>query len=250
MKEINYQPNRLAGLVLVATAFFFIHSIGSCKKEVDRPAPAQPSDRRITSSYTEEFTDVYALLTDGGWTVKDYEISGDPSVVSSSWGQGFAGMSKDGSWNGFAAYSWSPTTSYAHTSEYAYSYLDSISSQKSTSSWLITPILTVKNGDVISFYTRGDTTGNYTDRMQVLINKSTSTEVGNALNSLGSFTTMLFDINANQSAGGFPTSWTKYEYTFSGLPGKTDTRVAFRHYLTSPANGRGVGVDLFNFIVK
>ena len=250
MKEIIYRPNRLAGLLFVATAFFFIHSVGSCKKEVEPPPPQQPSDKRITSSYTEEFESVYALLTDGGWTSKDYEKSGDLTSTPSSWGQGFAGMSKDGSWNGFTAYSWSPTTSYAHTSEFAYSYLDSISSQKSTSSWMITPILTVKNGDVISFYTRGDTTGNYTDRLQVLMNKSTSTEVGNALNSPGSFTTIMFDINANQVAGGFPTTWTKYEYTFSGLAGKTDTRVAFRHYLTNPANGRGVGIDLFRFIVK
>jgi len=87
--------------------------------------------------------------------------------------------------------------------------------------------------------------------MQVLINKSTSTDVGNSLNSVGSFTTVLFDINSTQVMWGYPATWTKYEYTFSGISGKINTRIAFRHYVVDPQGVViGVGIDLFKFLAN
>jgi hypothetical protein len=130
---------------------------------------------------------------------------------------------------------------------FAYSYLGNLDSTHSLSSWFITPVLSVKNGDHFSFYTRGDTTAMYTDRMQVFMNNSVSANVGNTLSSVGDFTKKLFDINENRTAGGYPTDWTKYEYTFTGISEKTNLRIAFRHYVNNPVNARGVGIDLFKF---
>ena len=111
-------------------------------------------------------------------------------------------------------------------------------------------MLVVKNGDSISFYTRGDTTGIYTNRMQVLMDTLGSTYVGHDLNSVGGYTTMLFDINPSQSPGGYPTSWKKYKYTFSGFTGSKNIRIGFRHYVIHPTNARGIGIDLFKFGVQ
>jgi hypothetical protein len=150
------------------------------------------------------------------------------------WEQGQVGTEKGGGSFGFPAYSYSDSVD-----EYAFSQ----TSSTSNSDWLITPVLSVKNGDMISFYTRASD-GDYADHLQVSMNKSTSTDIG-------SFTTVLFDIPSHQGSD-YPTTWTKYEYAFSGISGSIDTRVAFRHYL---ANGlgyhdQGIGIDVFKFDVK
>jgi hypothetical protein len=67
---------------------------------------------------------------------------------------------------------------------------------------------------------------------------------------VGGYTSTLFDINPTQAAGGYPTTWKKYEYTFSGLTGSKNIRIGFRHYVIHPANARGVGIDLFKFGVQ
>jgi hypothetical protein len=157
------------------------------------------------------------------------------------WGQGIWGIGKNNEEYGFPAYSDS-----ASKDEYAFSG----ASYAAISSWLITPILSVKNGDKLSFYTRTDAMNTYSgDRMQVLMNKSTSTDIGSIL-SAGSFTTVLFDINPTQAQGGYPVTWTQYEYIFSGISGKINTRIAFRHYVDGPANAKGVAIDVFKFQVN
>jgi hypothetical protein len=212
----------------------------SCKKDVGSVSipTGTPSDSIITTSFIEEFKDIYSLTTTTGWATEDnspVNVNGG----NTSWGQGQVGTDAGGVSYGFPAYSYS-----SNQDECAFSGGNWSSP---ISSWLITPILSVKNGDKISFYTRGDgdTT---TDRMQVLMNKSTSTDVGNSVNSVGGFTTVLFDFNPTQVIGGYPATWTKYEYTFSGISGKMNTRIAFRHYVLNPIiNVKGVGIDVFEF---
>ncbi len=211
-----------------------------CKKDSSINPP--PTDIGTTTSFTQEFDSVYKLATKG-WVIKDNSPTGSSGPYA-SWGQGINGFDKSGSWMGFSAFSYS-----TRKDEFAYS--SSFSSTNSTiSSWLITPVLSVKNGDKISFYTRADTTGIYTDRMQVLMNKSASEVVGSSSNSVGGFTTVLFDINSVQTAGGYPVIWTKYEYTFSGISGKTDARIGFRHYVSNTSGKKGIGIDLFKFQVN
>jgi hypothetical protein len=209
------------------------------------PVTVTNTGKIISWPYTEEFKNMDSLFWSGLWYATDntYDFSGKP-VVTAHWMSPTVGF-MDSSYYGFSAYSYDNGVG-----EFAYSavpaYLDSFS----FSSWLISPILRVKSGDKISFYTRGDTTDNFTDRMQVRMDGSTSTDIDKNLDSVGSFTTLLFDINPTQAPGGYPTVWTKYEYTFTGFAGIMDTRIAFRHYLVNPKKARGVGIDQFKFEVN
>lgn len=222
-------------LIAFCIAGSLIGAFNGCKKD----SSVTPTHIGTTSSFTEEFSDVSGL-TAKGWIMTD-----NTSGSLAPWGQGYFGIDKFGLWHGFTAYSY---TSFPD--EFAYSSIDGSDPSQSISSWLITPVLSVKNGDKISFYTRGDTSGNITDRMQVLMNKSSSSDVGSSLISTGSFRTVLFEINSSQALGGFPTTWTRYEYTFSGISGNMDTRIAFRHYVLNPSNARGIGIDQFKFQVN
>jgi hypothetical protein len=219
----NYFP-----LITLGLACFSVGLMNSCKKD------ALPLG---TKSITEEFENVYELQKKG-WVTVDNTSGG--SAQTATWSQGYAGIDKSGVWHGFTAYSYTTLPD-----EFAYSSITFQESNYAVSSWLISPLLSVKNGDKLSFYTRGDTTGIFTDRMQVLMNRSASTDVGSNFNSVGEFTTVLFDINAAKIAGGYPTTWTKYEYSFPGISEKTNVRIAFRHYVENPSYAGGIGIDLF-----
>lgn len=231
-------------LFVLCFAVFLIGFIISCKKN---PMDSPPTDIGTKTSFTEEFDNVNTIMSKG-WILRD-----NSSKATAPWSQGVLGT---GTYSGkfyipfgFTAYSYTNSQT-----EYTYSFVSPASpgsgDSYSISSWLITPVLSVKNGDKISFYIRGDTAGTFTDRMQVLMNKSASSDVGSSVGSTGSFKTILYDINSSQASGGFPIVWTKYEYTFSGISGKTDTRIAFRHYVSKTNNSAGVGIDLFNFQVN
>jgi hypothetical protein len=251
---INKLPVMKKNFVFIVLSLFFLFSglVNNCKKDsVNNPhnppdnciPDGPPTDIGIKTSFTEEFDSVYALAAKG-WVIKDN------SGCSAQWSDGSFGFdNKMGVWHGFSAFSY---TSWK--SEYAYSQVTTSSTSPVTiSSWLITPVLSVKNGDRISFYTRSDTISSYIERMQVLMNKSSSASVGTLTSSVCSFTTVLFDINQGQAVGGYPTTWTKYEYTFSGITGKTDTRIGFRHYVVGTSNisnAKGTGIDLFKFEVN
>ncbi len=240
----------LISFCLLSVAIFVIGSMPGCRKENLGPVPtslqmAPPIHvDPITTSYTEEFENFYDL-TNKGWLIGEYSQA--DTMGTTGWIQGDFGAPGKGdtTWYGFSAvsYQYSPT-------EYAYSYEPTMDSNLSISSWMLSPVLVVKNGDSISFYTRGDTTGIYTNRMQVLLDTLGSTYIGHDLNSVGDYTTTLFDINSSQSPGGYPTSWKKYKYTFSGFSGSKKIRIGFRHYVIHPTNARGIGIDLFQFGVQ
>ena len=202
----------------------------------------EPSIPGISASFTEEFRDAQTLTQTGGWV--QINKTG-PDVVTGSWNQGHdASADKFNVMYGFPAYSYTTTTD-----EFIYASTMWTTSRSNVSSWLLTPVLNVKNGDKISFYTRSDAASNCHDRLQVLMNSSSKTDVGNNYNSTGSFKTVLFDINNTQAVNGYPVAWTKYEHTFSGISGKMNTRIAFRFYVPTSAPAKGVGIDLFRFEV-
>jgi hypothetical protein len=220
-------------LFILGLGWLLVGLVNGCKKD----ASPNPTDIGIRTSFTEEFDSVYKLSTKG-WVMQNISVA--------SWGQGRRGVDKAGVWHGFSAYSYTVTTD-----EFAYAGTPpSPPSNYTISCWLITPVLSVKNGDKISFYSRADTVGVNTDRLQVLMNKSGSAEVGTTATSVGDFTTTLIDINSAQATGGFPVTWIKYEYTFAGISGRMDTRVGFRYYVNSTTTARGVGIDLFKFEVN
>jgi len=224
----------LTGIFLIAGFF-----INSCKKDSDPP----PTHVGTKTSFTEEFVDVLNLSTTGWLFIDNSSSSTSTSGPYASWGQGQFTYDKGGSWYGFSAYSYNN-----NIIEYAYSSVSSDNTSYSVSGWIITPVLSVKNGDKISFYTRGDTTQPFANRMQVRLAKTSSENLGSiSALSTGYYTTVLFDINPNQALNGYPSTWTKFEYTFSGFSEETDIRIGFRNYLDKGSQARGIGVDQFKF---
>src|SRR5438067_3018694 len=115
------------------------------------------------------------------------------------------------------------------------------------SNWMLTPVLTFNNGYVFSFYT--SSLGDPPDRLEIrLSTNGASTNAGSTDSSVGDFTTLLLSINPNLDPGGYPTDWTKFSITLSGLSGLTSGRFAFRYFVTDGGiggnNSNSIGVDL------
>jgi hypothetical protein len=143
----------------------------------------------------------------------------------------------------------------ASDSYMAASYDNAGSPQPATiSNWLLSPVVSIQNGDTLSFYTR--TTGNvptFPDRLQVLLSlNGSSTDVGATATSVGDFTTTLLDINPNLTTTDYPTTFTKYDITLAGIPTPTMGRFAFRYFIPTDAgpsgtNGDYIGIDTFSY---
>jgi hypothetical protein len=119
------------------------------------------------------------------------------------------------------------------------------------SNWLLTPEITMNNGDTFSFWTRRTGSG-WEDRLQVrLSTNGGSTDVGATATSVGDFTDLLLDINPTYAPGGYPTVWTEYTITISGLSGPTNGRLAFRYFVEnggpSGANSDYIGIDTVSY---
>ena len=126
------------------------------------------------------------------------------------------------------------------------------------SNWIISPSLTLQNGDKIIFYTR-DFNTSFIDRLQVRINSNNeSIECGRGTE-VGNFDKLLLDINPRYSddptIGGFPESWTRFEATVAGLEGARRGRFAFRAFIegAGPGNserGSIIGIDSVAYVGK
>lgn len=121
------------------------------------------------------------------------------------------------------------------------------------SCWLFSPAVPMKDGDVISFWTRTlDNPTSFIDRLELRINTSnSSTEVGNDSSTVGDFTLKALTVNESFSPVGYPAEWTNYTYTITGRPVPKMGRFAFRYYVPNagPAgvNGTGTGLDAVEF---
>ncbi|MCF8416516.1 MAG: choice-of-anchor J domain-containing protein [Crocinitomicaceae bacterium] len=118
------------------------------------------------------------------------------------------------------------------------------------SNWLVTPNRTIKNGDVIQFYTRTYAPTTYADRLEVrLSTNGASTNVGVGSAAVGDFTTLLLSINPTLNLTAYPTTWTQYTITISGLSAPTSGRFALRYFVTNGgplgANSDFIGLDNF-----
>ncbi len=120
------------------------------------------------------------------------------------------------------------------------------------SNWLITPSISLQNGDVISFYTRTTTPGTtvYPDRLQLRLSTNgafSADPVGNT--GVGDYTTLALSVNPNLTQEDYPSVWTQFSYTVTGLTGQVDCRIAFRYFVTSGgptgANSDYIGIDDF-----
>lgn len=117
------------------------------------------------------------------------------------------------------------------------------------STWLVTPPINFGTGATVSFYTRTVAGSTFPDRMQVrLCPAMPCADFGAAGEGTGDFATLLTDINAGETAGGYPEDWAQFTLTNGdGLPTSGTGRVAFRYYVHSAgpagANSNIIGID-------
>lgn len=238
-----------------------VMALQACRKD-DEAMLALPgiSDQ----SFNEEFDSVDAAY-DRGWRYIN---------VSEPMGTGFwaQGMFNDPLVTGFPT----PIPFNAFSSKGSYvgfigtDFTSTSAAQGVISNWVISPVLTMQNGDLIQFYTRapvydiggGDST-DFSNRLQVRLNlKNEGTNVGSG-DDAGDFTRTVLDINpsyleahtdpslADPSA--FPIRWTKFEAKVGGLNGAVKGRFAFRYYVVDGGSnglGSGVAIDSVAYIGK
>ena len=118
--------------------------------------------------------------------------------------------------------------------------------------WLLTPQVSLVNGGQFKFWARTLPSVAYPDRLQVRMSTAgASTNVGSSVTTVGDFTTLLLDINPTYTTTGFPTSWTEYTVTVSGITAPTTGRFAFRYFVEnggpSGANSDYIGIDDVNY---
>lgn len=135
--------------------------------------------------------------------------------------------------------------------QYAFANFQATAGVGTISAWLFSPVDTIQNGDTLKFWTR-TTDGTFPDRLQVrLSTNGNSTNVGTTATSVGDFGTLLLDINPTLSGSGYPTGWTQFSITISGLGGPVSGRFAFRYFVTnggpSGANSDFIGLDDVEF---
>lgn len=244
------RTGKLSLIGFVLTIFSLI-LLSACSEE--RAAALVESNQPVSLSYHEEFDSMQRVI-DLGWKAVNLSnpLGGD------SWQQGsfIVNATKGGPFvSSIASHSYK-----ASANEHAFAPYTVGEGLSFINCWLISPALSMKNGDVISFWTTTRSPVSFPDRMQVWLNPNNeSTNVGRSDLETGDFTVKLLDINPTLSAApyptGYPTTWTKFELTISGLPNGTipqKHRVGFRYFVKNGGPSGSVsdeiGIDDFDFI--
>jgi hypothetical protein len=242
----KFTPIFLIALVLSVSV------LQSCKDDSYLLTKPKVSDQ----SFSEEFDTAYQARA-RGWRF----INKSEPLGSGVWQQGggippwYAAYSSNGSYAGFIGADYTSVQGGPGT----------------ISNWVVSPVVTMQNGDKIVFYTRGlvswsgagtDST-DYGNRLQVMINDHNETlNVGDG-DDPGDFTNKLLDINPTYeyyhtdailySPYAYPSSWTRFEATVTGLSAPKKGRFAFRYFvenagLCATCLGNGVAIDKVSYI--
>ncbi|WP_312076113.1 T9SS-dependent choice-of-anchor J family protein [Chryseobacterium sp.] len=174
----------------------------------------------------------------GAWTKANYTAA--DTSANSIFGSGIAGIpvGQTGGNNSFALVNYTSTTGTG-----------------TISNWLISPVINVKDGDVVSIYSRKGTDGttDYADRLELRFSTAATTVVpSGGSTGIGSFTGVGVTVNPNLATGFiYPKVWTKYQFTMTGI-GTTaiPVKIAFRYFVTSGGptgtNSDIIGIDTFS----
>lgn len=233
--------------IILASFAMLLVQVFSCKKD---STPPPPPPVVTDQSFTQGFESMSDLVSQG-WVLRNISdtLPYDPSDGSGGPGLGWSVESETS--NGEAPYEGSGLLydSYQAGTDYSGNISD----------WLISPKLYLQNGDKISFYTLSHGSvgygadGSYGDRLQVRLNVfNTSDSIGTSSSAVGHFTMPLLDINPLYKVsppGDYPSTWTKYEATVSGLNQPDSGRFAIRYFveLNGGANGDEIAVDKLEF---
>jgi hypothetical protein len=200
-------------------------------------------------SFTEEFVDI-TTLSGSGWFAQNN--SDDAANATTNWGPitpGVMAPRSEGRFQGndgvFPAYSGGVT-------EYIGDNYNATTGAQTISDWLMTPTVTIQNGDTISFWTRTGDGSSYPDRLELRMSlNGSSTDCGTLSTDVGDFSTVLVEINPSLTVGGYPETWTQYSATISGVAAPTSGRFAFRYFVTdagpSGTNSNYIGLDLVEY---
>ncbi len=104
----------------------------------------------------------------------------------------------------------------------------------------------------MSFYTRTVDVPKFPDRLQVRMSTNgASANVGTTATDVGDFTVLLLDINPTYTSTGYPSAWTQFAVTVTGVPSPTIGRLAFRYFIENGGpkgvNSHYIGIDTFQF---
>jgi hypothetical protein len=200
---------------------------------------AEPSRtlQTCTPVLTENFDNI-ATLGPAGWAI----IDNSQPLGTTNWFQGDSTVfpSQAGAPNAYISADFDNTVGPGGT----------------ISNWLLTPVLTLHNGDILSFYTRTVSVPEFPDRLEVRMSTNgASIDVGTTATSVGDFTTVLLTINPTLSTEpyptGYPSDWTQIEATVTGLGAATAGRLAFRYFVTDAGDGGTnsdtIGIDTVTY---
>jgi hypothetical protein len=239
----------------------------SCKDDSKLTEPLPPPDQ----SFTESF-DNFSEAVDKGWVsinksfplgAKWYDVAevpnmGSPNYVSiyhSNWEQAqftldpaqFPNAPFPGRFWKDAYFSQRASNGYVATSAACAEVVNfrGPSSIFGTNTWLVSPELSIKNGDKVTFYTycRGISS------LQLWLNPTGTLNVGDDANNTGDFSVKLVDINPNwvkyedNPAKAYPTDWTRFEGEVRGLAQPVKGRFGFRYFLQNQAPFRASTVN-------
>ncbi len=180
--------------------------------------------------------DAYTNLATAGWVSTNQSSPLGASTWAQGGGTAFAGGGQAGGATSFTLCNFNSTTGAG-----------------TISNWLITPVLNLQNGDVVTFYSRtGGTSSPYPDGLEVRLNSTDTSAAGtpSGATGVGAFTTLAVAINPNLTTTGYPLVWTQYSYTISGLTGVVPCKIGFRYFVTdggpSGNNSNIIGIDTFS----
>ena len=198
-------------------------------------APSASVISAITPGATFQINEGFDVVPPPSWSVKNQSSP----LGASAWFQGNPAIpSFDGAPNSYTGANFQNTTSNG-----------------TISTWLFTPTVPIKNGDVVSFYTiaapQFATRG---ERLQLRMSlNGASTDVGTTALSVGDFTTTVLEINplALPGSANYPEVWTRYQATITGVTGTVNGKFALRYFILDGGNpgtsGQYIGVDRFQY---
>ena len=203
------------------------------------------------NQYSFGFEGTTAAMISSGWQVTNQSspvYTGAPtwSIPASAPTTTFAGGAQAGTATSFSLINFTSTGT------------SSTAGSGTISNWLISPIVNVQNGDVVTFYTRlgrnvaAGGSASYADNLELRMstNGAFTTNPSGGAAGLGDFTNLLVEVNPSLDLTSYPITWTQYSYTVAGLTGPSDVKFAFRYFVTDGgANGNNsdiIGIDSFS----
>jgi hypothetical protein len=183
-------------------------------------------------AFTQGFDDI-TTLPGAGWVL----INHSTTIGTTGWFQGNPAVfpSQTGATNAYIGANFNNTTG-----------------TNTISNWLLTPAVTLANGATMSFFTRTVPSPAFPDRLQVRMSTAgVGTDVGITSTDVGTFTTLMLDINPTYTLAGYPNGWTQFTVTVTGVATPTLGRLAYRYFVENGgpggANSDYIGIDTVVF---